>query len=56
MINKFFWKLNVENNREDIKSDNITDNQGQYIKFTFDNNGITDTIAYLVYFFIVFVQ
>lgn len=42
-------KLNAQENRKDVVSDNIEGNQGQYIRFKIDNNGIIKNVTYLGY-------
>lgn len=39
--------LNAEKNRTDVVSDNIVDDKGNYLKFSFDNNGLIENISYL---------
>lgn len=41
--------INADKNREDVVSDNLKENEGQYIRFTFDNNGIINGVVYLGY-------
>ena len=41
--------LQVKKNREDIVCDNLENLvNGHYIRFSFDNNGLIDTVTYLV--------
>ena len=41
--------LKVKKNRQDIVCDNIKEdnNDGHYIRFEFDNNGLIDRVTYL---------
>lgn len=52
-IKKNEWakpKITIEqaNNRPPLISDNIKDNKGHYLCFNFDNNGLIDSVTYLV--------
>ena len=52
-IKKNEWakpKLTIDkaNNREPIISDNIKDYKGHYLSFYMDNNGLVESLSYLV--------
>jgi len=47
--------LKLKKNREDIVCDNLEDlENGHYIRFQFDNNGLIDTVTYLVFTFYLY--
>jgi len=47
--------LKLKKNRKDIVCDNLQDlEKGHYLRFQFDNNGLIDTVTYLVKVFYPF--